>query len=139
VLATASRRKGAESPGDADDQVSDRARRRVLRDAYRQAPPEAGVYLIHNSAAGMALLGSTVNLASLHHKLEFARATNTSGVLDHRLRGVADAFGIGVLSIEVLDVLKVTPTMTPAEVLSDLATLEALWREKLGPDRLYER
>jgi hypothetical protein len=39
----------------------------------------------------------------------------------------------------VLEVLKVTPAMTSAEVLSDLATLEALWREKLGPDRLYAR
>ena len=133
------RRNRAESPGHADDPVSDRPRRKALRDAYRQAPPEAGVYLIHNSAAGKALLGSTVNLASLHNKLEFARATSTSGVLDHRLRGDADAFGIGVLSIEVLEVLNVTLAMTPAEVLSDLATLESLWREKLGPDRLYGR
>lgn len=119
--------------------MSDRTQRRALRDAYRQAPPEAGVYLIHNSAAGKALLGSTVNLASLHNKLEFARATNTTGVLDHRLRGDAGAFGMGILSLEVLEVLKVTPAMTPAEVLSDLATLEALWQEKLGPDRLYGR
>jgi len=119
--------------------VSDRAQRRALRDAYRQAPPDAGVYLIHNSAAGKALLGLTVNLASLHNKLEFARATNTTGVLDHRLRGVAGTFGVGVLSLEVLEVLKVTPAMTSAEVLSDLATLEELWREKLGPDRLYAR
>jgi len=133
------RRNGAESTGDADNRVSVRAQRRALRDAYRQAPPDAGVYLIHNSAAGKALLGSTVNLASLHNKLEFARATNTTGVLDHRLRGVAGAFGVGVLSLEVLEVLKVTPAMTSAEVLSDLATLEALWREKLGPDRLYAR
>lgn len=116
--------------------MSDRAQRRASGDAYRQAPPDAGVYLIHNSAAGKALLGSTVNLASLHNKLEFARATNTTGVLDHRLRGVAGAFGVGVLSLEVLEV---TPAMTSAEVLSDLATLEALWREKLGPDRLYGR
>src|SRR5450756_2333493 len=63
------RRNGAESTGDADNRVSDRAQRRALRDAYRQAPPDAGVYLIHNSAAGKALLGSTVNLASLHLSL----------------------------------------------------------------------
>jgi len=119
--------------------VNDRAQRRALRDAYRQAPPEAGVYLIHNSAAGKALLGSTVNLASLRNKLDFARATSTTGVLDHRLRGDAGTFGIDVLSLEVLEVLTVTPPMTSAEVLSDLATLEALWREKLGPDRLYGR
>ena len=119
--------------------MNDRSQRKALRDAYRQAPPEAGVYLVHNSAAGKALLGSTVNLASLHNKLEFARATNTWSVLDHRLRGDAGTFGIDVLTFEVLEVLKVTPAMTSAEVLSDLATLEALWREKLGPDRLYGR
>ena len=130
-----------QNPGDDADGrgVSDRSQRRALRDSYRQAPPEAGVYLIHNSAAGKALLGSTVNLASLRNKLEFARATNTISVLDHRLRGDAVAFGIGVLSLEVLEVHDVTPAMTSAEVLSDLATLEALWREKLGPDRLYGR
>ena len=60
-------------------------------------------------------------------------------MLDHQLRDVVDAFGIGVLTLEVLEVLEVTPAMTPAEVRSDLATLEALWREKLGPDRLYGR
>ena len=92
--------------------MSDRAQRRALRDAYRQAPPDAGVYLIHNSAAGKALLSSTVNLASLHNKLEFARATNTTGVLDHRLRGVAGAFGAGVLSLEAVSYTHLTlPTI----------------------------
>jgi hypothetical protein len=39
--------------------------------------------------------------------------------------------------LEVLEVLETKPEMTPAEIRDDLATLEALWREKLDPALLY--
>lgn len=42
------------------------------------------------------------------------------------------AFGIEAFGLEVLDVLEVTPEMTPAGVQADLRALEELWREKLG-------
>lgn len=53
-------------------------------------------------------------------------------VLDQRLSGGIRQFGIDALTLEVLEVLNPTPEMTAADVLKDLATLEALWREKLG-------
>jgi hypothetical protein len=37
----------------------------------------------------------------------------------------------------VLEVLDITPEMTPAQIRRDLDTLEALWREKLDPSLLY--
>ena len=37
----------------------------------------------------------------------------------------------------ILEVLATTPEMTQAEIASDLATLEALWREKFDPALLY--
>jgi hypothetical protein len=46
----------------------------------------------------------------------------------------ADARAHGMASIElvVLDVIDLRPEMTLAEVTADLASLEALWREKLA-------
>jgi hypothetical protein len=46
-------------------------------------------------------------------------------------------FGIDGLSLEVLEIVDVTPEMTERQVHDDLATLESLWREKLGPSALY--
>jgi len=58
-------------------------------------------------------------------------------VLDRRLSADIRAFGIAAFSLEVLDVLDVTPEMTQADILEDLAMLEQLWREKLDPSLLY--
>ncbi len=117
--------------------MTDRARRKELTEQYRQTIPEAGVYLIRNIGSGMALLGSTVDLGSLRNKLEFARTTNMPSVLDGRMARYIAQFGIGALSLEVLDVVDVTPEMTDGQVRNDLATLESLWLEKLGPSTLY--
>jgi len=117
--------------------MSDRARRRELRDQYREARPEAGVYRIVNGHSGRALLGSTPNLASLRNRLEFARSTNTPGALDHRLVEDARRDGVGVFRFEVLEVLDTKPEATPAQIRRDLAVLEGLWREKLDPAALY--
>ena len=115
----------------------DKGRRKELTEQYRQTIPEAGVYVIRNAGNGKALLGSTVNLGSLRNKLEFARTTNMPGVLDGRMARDIAQFGIDGLSLEVLEVVDVTPEMTDRQVRDDLATLETLWREKLGPSALY--
>jgi len=39
--------------------------------------------------------------------------------------------------LEVLDLLKVTPEMTQADVQADLRALEELWREKLADTPQY--
>jgi arginase family enzyme len=112
-------------------------RRKALRAQYEQTPPEAGVYRIVNNRTNKALLGSTLNLAGLRNRLAFARSTNSPGGLDLRLSKDIRQYGFDAFSLEVLEVLEVTPEMTRAEILADLATLEALWREKSDPALLY--
>ena len=117
--------------------MSEQARRKDLVAQYKQTQPEAGVYRIVNSRNNKTLLGSTPNLASIRNRLEFAKSTNSPGSLDHRLRKDIREFGVDAFSLEVLEVLETKPKMTPAEIRDDLATLEALWREKLNPALLY--
>jgi hypothetical protein len=45
--------------------------------------------------------------------------------------------GINSFAIEILEVLEPRAEATPAGLAEDLAVLEALWREKLGPVLLY--
>jgi hypothetical protein len=115
----------------------DRARRKALAEEFQQAPPEAGVYRIVNRSSGKALLGSTANLAGIKNRFDFARSTKSAGTLDHRLREDVASLGWDSFSLEVVDTIEVTPAMTRDEIASDLATLEALWREKTDPSLLY--
>jgi hypothetical protein len=78
-----------------------------------------------------------LNLPSVQNKLEFARRTNGTGGLDHRLTKEIRELGIEAFSLEILEVLETRPEMTDAEIRADLATLEDLWREKLDPALLY--
>lgn len=117
--------------------MTDRARRRELKAAYREALPDAGVYRIRNSVNGKSLIGSTTSLTSLENKLAFGKSQNMPGVLDHRLRADARQTGMDAFSIEVLERLDVTSEMTDEQIRSDLTVLEQLWREKSDPDLLY--
>lgn len=116
--------------------MTDKARRKELAEQYRQSVPEAGVYLIRNGG-GKALLGSTANLKSLRNKLEFAKSTNTPSAVDGRMGRDIAQFGMDGLSLEVLEILDFTRERTERQIRDDLATLETLWREKLGPEGLY--
>ena len=117
--------------------MTDRARRKELAEQYRQTIPEAGVYLIRNAASGKALLGSTADLGSLRNKLDFAKSTGTQSALDGRMAKDIARFGMDPLSLEVVEILGVTPGMTQRQVRDDLVTLEGLWRKKLGGSDLY--
>jgi hypothetical protein len=115
----------------------DKARRKALTEQFQQAPPEAGVYRIVNRVTGKALFGSTASLAGIKNRFEFARSTKSTGALDHRLREDVASLGWDSFSLEIVDTIEVTPVMTRDEIASDLATLEALWREKTDPSLLY--
>jgi hypothetical protein len=95
------------------------------------------VYRIVNRSTGRTLLGSTANLAGIRNRFEFARSSNSPATLDHRLRDDIASLGWDSFSLEVLDTIEVTPGMTREEIASDVATLEALWREKTDPALLY--
>lgn len=117
--------------------MTDKARRRELREQYRETRPEAGVYAVRNTRTARVLLASTPNLAGARNRFEFARSTASLGALDQRLRRDAERFGIDAFELEVLEVLDVSVATTPAEVARDLTTLEELWRDKLAGTLLY--
>jgi hypothetical protein len=110
----------------------DRARPRELADEYRRRPREAGVYLIRDGRTGLALLGSTPDLASVRNRLSFARATGTASAVDGRLVAAIPDLALDELTLEVVDTLELTPGMTDAQIRDDLVVLEAAWREQLG-------
>lgn len=120
-----------------EDSMNDRTRRKVLTNNYKQSGPEAGVYRIINLRTNRFLIGSTQNLASVRGKLDFARATNTPSALDRRLAEDFRQFGPDAFSLEILEVLEITPVMTETRIREDLATLEALWIEQLGGSAAY--
>jgi hypothetical protein len=115
----------------------EKTHRKALLTRYKQTRPEGGVYRIVNQRTQRALLGSSTNLASVRAKLDFARSTNTPSALDHRLVEDARTYGLDAFAFEVLEVLAVTPQANAAQVADDLATLEALWRERQDPALLY--
>ena len=96
--------------------MTDKARRRELKQQARQNPPEAGVYRIVNKKAGTYLLGSAVNLDSMRSKLAFARSTGSPSALDLRLKAEVIRDGLESFDLEILDTLTVTLEMTTAEV-----------------------
>ncbi|MEO8540117.1 MAG: GIY-YIG nuclease family protein [bacterium] len=116
--------------------MSDQTNRRELKAEYRESRPEAGVYRIVNTTTGRGFLASTSNLKSAQNRLEFARSTNSPGALDLRLKAAITEAGIASFEFEVLERLDVASDTPARKVAEDLATLEQLWREKLGPDAL---
>jgi hypothetical protein len=117
--------------------MPDRARRRELLDEYRSRRPEAAVYAIRNTVDGRALLDITVNLPALRNRIDFARATGSIAALDGRLANDIRTLGLDVFELEVLEVVTPEPGSTDDELREELATLAALWREKLGREALY--
>ncbi len=117
--------------------MTDRADRREQVRQYKRNHPEAGVYRIVNRRTGRMLVGSAANLASVHNRLAFARSTGSTGALDYRLLADARRDGIDVFELEVLDVVQPPAEATREEIAAELATLEALWRERYDPLLLY--
>jgi hypothetical protein len=117
--------------------VTSPERRRELRAKYEQRPSEAGVYALRNTATGRLLVACTTDLAAARNRLDFAKATQTPGALDHRVAVDVRAFGVDAFVVEVLDTLTITPGMTTDEVRADLGALEQLWREKLAAELQY--
>jgi hypothetical protein len=114
-----------------------RERRKELTSAYREAPPDAGVYRIVNTRDGRSLLGSTTNLRGMENRFQFARSTGTAGALDARLTPGIREHGFEAFTFEVLERLDVEAAAAESQVRRDLAALEQLWAEKLGPGNLY--
>ncbi len=112
--------------------MTDRDRRRTLRDEARQHPPSAGVYAIRNRVTGRVLVASTLNLTGMSNRFAFAKATGSVGAIDGRLAADIREHGVEALDLEILETVAVTPATGATELATDLAALEELWAEKLA-------
>ncbi len=110
--------------------MTDHARRRELRATYRETPRQAAVVRIH--VGPTCLLDTTLDLAALRSKLDFAKATGTPSALDLRLRPAIEQEGIEAVRIEVLDTLEPAAGATSDDIRRELETLADLWRERLA-------
>ncbi|HET9552871.1 MAG TPA: GIY-YIG nuclease family protein [Anaeromyxobacteraceae bacterium] len=102
--------------------------RSELKRDYRSAPPPMGVFVVRHRASGRFQLHATRNLPGGMNRIRFEITPSTNpnlALLDDWKAGGLDAFEIAVLDeLEPEDV----PGWDPA---SDLAELEAMWRERL--------
>ncbi len=110
--------------------------RKALIREYKQRRPPMGVYRVHNTITGHALVAASTDLPSIlnRHRAQLGMGGHSSRVLQ------ADwiAHGPESLVFEILDTL--TPPDEPGyNPLEDLTVLEDLWLEKLslGADRLH--
>lgn len=113
------------------------AGRRELKAEYKESRPEAGVYRVVNPAADRSYLASSTNLRSARNRFEFARGTRSPAGIHFTLKDTITADEMPGLTFEVLETLPADPAASPRKIAEELATLEQLWREKLGADALY--
>ncbi|MFN8623159.1 MAG: hypothetical protein U0869_20665 [Chloroflexota bacterium] len=118
--------------------TADRERRRELSDAYARRDKVAAVYQVRDRATGRTLLGSTVDLASVRNRFEFARSTGIATAIDGRLRTSMPGVALDDLELIVLDTLEPAPGATDQELRADLDALTDLWRDRLRDEPATE-
>lgn len=120
--------------------MNDKTSRKALIAQYKENPPEAGIYRFVNALTGESYLGADTDLKSVGGKLDFARLTGTLSVLaglsapPGALEKAVRQHGLEHFSLEILDRITVKPDTTAQELKDELATLTALWQEKLSQD-----
>jgi len=99
--------------------------------SYKEAPPDAGVYTVHDRRSGRRLVASSPNVRAALNRHRFSL-----GVGAHRNRRLQqdwDESGSEGIAFEVLE--RVDPTDPRIRDLrEELAVLESLWQERLGLD-----
>ncbi|WP_373048734.1 GIY-YIG nuclease family protein [Vulgatibacter sp.] len=106
---------------------------------YKGFTPRMGVYAVRHLPSGRTLLGSSLHLQGIlnRHRFQLETGVHAQQAMqaDWRRDG-RDAF-----AFEILDELKPLPDRPDHDPSSDLAELEALWRERLGltPQTTYAR
>jgi hypothetical protein len=110
--------------------------RKALIREYKQRRPPMGVYRVHNTATGKALVAASTDLPSIlnRHKSQLSMGGHSHKALQTDW----NELGAGSFVFEVLDTL-VPPDEPDYKPLADLTALEDLWLEKLGleADRIH--
>ncbi len=117
--------------------MADNTQRREIKAEYKERRPAAGVFRIVNPAANKSFLSSSSNLRSAQNRFEFAQGTRSPAGIHFTLKDTISPEEMPGLVFEILETLPADPTASPRKIADDLATLELLWRENLGPNALY--
>jgi len=110
--------------------------RKALIREYKQRRPPMGVYRVHDTVTGHALVAASTDLPSIlnRHRAQLSMGGHSS----RALQAEWIAHGPESVVFEVLDTL--SPPDTPSyDPIADLTVLEDLWLEKLSldADRLH--
>jgi hypothetical protein len=113
-------------------------RKKKLKEEYRQIHTPMGIYQIRCLANGKLLLGAALNLPGILNSNRFQLKLGKHP--NRVLQTDWNQFGSESFSFEILDELAATEGVD-FDYRQDLASLEALWLEKLQPydDRGYNK
>jgi hypothetical protein len=104
--------------------------RKALIREYKETPRPMGVYRVHNTTNGKALIGTSRDLPSAlnRHRAQL----RIGGHPNRRLQAGWNASGADTFNFEVLDTLSPSdqPDYDPTD---DLQVLEKMWLQKLAP------
>lgn len=107
------------------------SRRRELVREYKEAPRTAGVGIVRNTKNGKVLVVAGTDLPALLNRHRAQLRLN--GHRHAELQGDWHTYGADAFTFEVLDTLTPPRDATGWDPAEELATLEALWLEKLQP------
>lgn len=110
-------------------------RRKELSAAYKQRTLRGGVYVIRNTTNAKYILGSALDLQSVHNRFAFAVSTRMAP--HPALRDDWRALGPQAFTLEVLEELEQGKDQSEASFREDVALLESIWREKLDASLAY--
>jgi hypothetical protein len=101
-----------------------------LKRQYKEAPKEAGIFRITNTANGKIYLGSSLNLHGPLNKHRFVLSIGSH--INKALQADWKQFGEAAFVFEIVE--KVKPSNDPAfNVEDELELLEQIWIEKERP------
>ena len=106
----------------------DAAKKRELRNAYKEQPIMGGIYRVQCEGNQRAWIRSARNLEGQRNKYEFAMSIHSCP--EPGMRAEWEQYGEASFSFTVLETLTKKETQTEQEYLEDLGVLLEMWLEK---------
>ena len=110
--------------------MSSREEEKKLKREYREAPKEAGVFRITNTANGKVYLGSSLNLHGPLNKHRFGLKMGSH--INKALQADYTLFGERAFVFEIVETVRRTDDLS-FNAEDELALLEEIWLEKEKP------